>query len=1048
MTAEYVVPEGMPLSVFDSKYARRKADGKMQTYVDRITEVIYGNFSLQLGFLHFSQPELMKDYQRTLELACAGIMPTSGRHLQHGDADQANKIMELHTNCFHRDTRVLTLERGPVPISDLAGQTVTVKARDGHWRPALVSSHGVQALNTIEFCASNGHVSNCPISVVATPNHRWFIDHGITTDLKVGDTLEVAIHIDTNDVEGIRHGLVFGDGSAHKRRATSDTILMQGRTPVTLRLCGSKQQHLVYFQDYHVTYPTHAKGDPVVYVGMKEHWKDLPFTTDPAYLSGFIEGWWLADGSKTYARRGIEITTSNSMGAEWLKQYAAYAGYRVTGSSLHSRKAEDGSFENGQPLHSIRLTRDMPMRVKAISAADAGEVFCVEEPITGGFVLANGLLTGNCSTAMFSFMLFRLLLRGSGVGRDYSSACCRVDWDFMPDIRLVMDESHKDFKYDEFRGGFESLRDARHKYDSDSERVRWFTVDDSREGWAKTVEILETAAWQGKHANKLFIFDFSNVRPSGAPIMGLQGRPASGPLSVMRALSQIASIKGAGMAPWKQSLFIDHYIAACVQFGGARRSARMSVKHWRDRDVMEFIDIKRGGFLWSSNNSLLVDAEFWEGARKPQHSHARRVFEAAVNASYFDGTGEPGFINVDKLNTNMEGVDKITAENYIDKRIYVDLHPRTTDMIENVLGHVKKLKYPFLTNPCGEIVLSTWGGYCVIGDVCLAHCYDLVDAEDAVSLMAKFLVRTNLMKCEYKAEVIRTNRIGVALTGLHEFAWTMFGLTFLDLIDYYPAVFEPPFDKEPSEYKAHSFWMFINELRLAAMAGASELSLELGLVLPHTVTTVKPSGTISKVMDCTEGVHLPALRHYLRWVQYKYNDPELRVLADRGYPIKDISHRYPEYWCVGFPTKQRIVDLMGTENVVTADETTPEQNYHWLMLLENFWLGGPKQNNQVSYTLKYDPQTVSYLQFMDLVLQYQPLIRCCSVMPQSDWRASEAIYGYVPEQPISKEEYDEMLAGITPVSHEGYSEEQLACEGGVCPVEPDVRHISIIEGED
>src|ERR1700681_1316989 len=106
---------------------------------------------------------------------------------------------------------------------------------------------------------------------------------------------------------------------------------------------------------------------------------------------------------------------------------------------------------------------------------------------------------------------------------------------------------------------------------------------------------------------------------------------------------------------------------------------------------------------------------------------------------------------------------------------------------------------------------------------------------------------------------------------------------------------------------------------------------------------------------------------------------------------------------------------MGADNVVCADETTPEENYKWLMLLEHFWLGGTKENNQVSYTLKYDPQTVSYLQFMDLVLQYQPLIRCCSVMPQSDWKQSEVIYGYVPEQPISKEEYEEMMARIKPV---------------------------------
>lgn len=982
----------------------------------------------------------------------------------------------------------------------------------------------------------------------------------------------------------------------------------------------------------------------------------------------------------------------------------------------------------------------------------------------------------NCSTAMFSFMLFRLLLRGSGVGRDYSSECCRVDWDMMPDIRLVLDEAHPDYKEEQFRGAYESLRNARHKYDSSSEDVRWFVVEDTREGWSKVVEILETAAWQRKHENKLFIFDFSQVRCAGTPIMGLQGRPASGPLALMHALASVASIKNAGMKPWKQALFIDHYLAACVQLGGARRAARMATKHWRDRDIMEFIDIKRGGFLWSTNNSLLVDKEFWEAARSPRHTHARRVFEAAVNAAYWDATGEPGFINVDSLNDNRHGMDNITAENYINRNVYTDLHPRTVDMINNVLTHVKTLKYPFLTNPCqpafapvitpkglstvgalkvgdqiwsedgwvvvtnkfstgikpvlryrttagvfygtaehriveygekvqvceaecidriagppvdvqkrwdaqsvmdglvigdgsahltsavpvylsigqydhdyfrsevgglileghpakygiaysvlttilpeelevlpirvvparyslsdpitaasflrglysangsvvvattgfrvtlktassvlveqvqimlsalgipsffttnlsknvvwangtyqskesydvnitgryaerfanaigfiqeykqaklqqaldrvvreprrqklsyeirdlqlvgdmdvydvtvsgahhtywsgacnvsncGEIVLATYGGYCVLGDVCLAYCESKDDALAAVELMGKFLVRCNLMKSDYQAEVMRTNRIGVALTGIHEFAWTMFGLTFRDLISYYDVIDGRRHNPErPLEInmRVHNFWQFIALLRTRAEFGAASKSADVGMTIPHTVTTIKPSGTVGKVMNCTEGAHLPALRHYLRWVQYKANDPELEVLMANGYPAKNIGHRYPDYWVVGFPTKQRIVDLMGSENVTTADETTPEENFKWLRLLERFWLGGDKNNNQVSYTLKYDPTKVSYLEYMDMVLEHQPSVRCCAVMPQSDWKQSEAIYGYVPEEPISEQKYNDLMSSIIPVVHERYDDEALACEAGACPIEPSINQVSAL----
>jgi hypothetical protein len=564
-------------------------------------------------------------------------------------------------------------------------------------------------------------------------------------------------------------------------------------------------------------------------------------------------------------------------------------------------------------------------------------------------------------------------------------------------------------------------------YDPDSERVRWFKVGDSREGWSKTVEILETAAWQGKHSDKLFIFDFSDVRKEGAPIMGLQGRPASGPLSIMEALARVGHIKSADMRPWKQALFIDHALAECVQWGGARRSARMSTKTWRDRDVIEFIDIKRGGFLWSSNNSILVDKEFWSKARQPQHSHARRVFEAAVNAAYFDGTGEPGFINIDMMNDNRDGIDTVTGETYINKKVYVDLHPRTQDMIDNVLEHVKKINIPFIVNPCGEIVLATWGGYCVIGDICLAQVEHLSEAIDAAGLLAKFLIRANRMKCEYAAEVARTNRIGVAITGIHEFAFNHFGYTFHDLID---------------ETKASDFWQFIDQMRQAVETEATAYAKELDMAVPHTFTTIKPSGTISKVMCCTEGAHLPAQTYYLRWVQYKFGDRDLETLKARHYPVQDISHRYPGHCIVGFPTKMPIMDLMNEDQIVTAQQATPTEQYQWVCLLEKYWIG--EKGNQVSYTLKYDPAVTSFTEFMQLVLDWQPLVRCISVLPAADWEQTQRIYGYVPEQPITQQQYESFMRSINPVTREAYVDAELGCETGACPIESDQRTLNVI----
>jgi len=1022
----------------------------------------------------------------------------------------------------------------------------------------------------------------------------------------------------------------------------------------------------------------------------------------------------------------------------------------------------------------------------------------------------------NCSTAIFSFTKFLLLLKGSGVGRCYDSDVCRVDWNYMPNTRFVLDEKHPDFEE-----GFESLAEARHKYDSESEEVRWFQVEDSGEGWVKIIEILETAAFQHKHENKLFIFDFSKIRCKGTPIKGQQGRPASGPGPFMNALKKVSSIKGAGMKPWKQAMFIDHYLSSCVAVGGIRRclpvgtlvqsesglipietvnigcqvktskgfsvvtdtldqgvqavsriktqmgsfdctkdhriavmldyngnytwknagelkpgdrlvfpsheipgtktslpefsytkpkhsttcvdikipeltpeiawflglfagdgyisdpvhrgygtvalhqdqldikeraqnalnsfgiassykefegkqaklkfkskqlgiflrehikkpnealkvpefilqglpsiraayvaglfdadgssrtrslqvvssiyksyvlevqallvslgiasvikekkrkekgwktiyilsikgetfkerftkkvscfsskfsvgnanvtqsshaygfpaewidfpnkhewspknaqmltetftkitgqevslfpievlevkldcyecptfditveadefalgsgilvhnSARIATKSWRDKDVIEFIDIKRVDSeiakLYTANNSITVDAEFWKQAAKPEPSHARRVFEAAVGAAYFDQTGEPGFLNVDLLTNNETGLSKINKDNYISEEYKrtLNLHPKTMEMIEHTLKWVDKKKYKFIVNPCGEIILSMKGGFCVIGDICLANVVDKQDAINAAGLLAKFLMRVNLMPSLYKTEVDRTNRIGVGLTGIHEFAYKNFDLTFWDLLD---------------ENKSFEFWSFIDTLRRAVESSSVDFAEKTNTTIPHTFTTIKPSGTISKVMNCTEGAHLPAMPHYIRWVQYALNDSAVVEHKNRGYPIKDISSQYSGHCVIGFPTKLPISDLMG-DKVVTSREVSPGEQYEWLRLLEKYWLGGKGSNNQISYTLKYNPKELSYLEFSKMILENQPTVKACSVMPS----INESAYAYVPEERITKEEYDNLVSKIKLLDKEAVDSSRLDCDGGACPIEPDIN---------
>ena len=407
---------GMGQAVAERTILRKKSDGSWETWEDVADRVALGN-----SLLCATQEEQEREYQILKKHLLKANTLMSGRHLQHGDETQPQRPMEVYINCFDGSEKLLTLEQGPVSFKEIVGETVTVKAKDGAWRLAKVKKYGKQVVYKYRFGAKYGSLKNYTIDVLATKNHRWFLaDGSITDNLSVGDSLMPAKADNDMDNEAIRHGLIFGDGSAgqtHKRRRDYETIYVsQGRSYCSIRLCGKDKDYLSYFEGFHVSYPPSTNGDPVVYVGKKEFWKSLPFTTDPSYINGFICGWWMADGYKTYLRNanygGIEISTSNIDCVEWLKSYCAYAGYIITGISVKDRKLNDGSYDNGKPLNCIRLAKGIHRKLLAIEEIGVRDVYCVEEPITTGFVLANGLLTGNCATASNSFMLFLLLMSG------------------------------------------------------------------------------------------------------------------------------------------------------------------------------------------------------------------------------------------------------------------------------------------------------------------------------------------------------------------------------------------------------------------------------------------------------------------------------------------------------------------------------------------------------------------------------------------------------------------------------------------------------------
>lgn len=316
------------------------------------------------------------------------------------------------------------------------------------------------------------------------------------------------------------------------------------------------------------------------------------------------------------------------------------------------------------------------------------------------------------------------------------------------------------------------------------------------------------------------------------------------------------------------------------------------------------------------------------------------------------------------------------------------------------------------------------GGYCVIGDVVPYHAQTDDDAEDAFRVTTRALMRTNLMEFLYDKEVKRTNRIGVGITGFHEWAWKRFNYGWKDIVD---------------EQKSLPMWLTLSRFKRAIVETSKNYAQVLGVNVPHTDTTIKPAGTTSKLFGLTEGAHLPTMREFLRWVQFRNDDPLVEGYREKGYPVKKLQS-YSGTTIVGFPTQPEICKLGMGDALVTAAEATPEEQYEYLRLLEKYWIRGVEEDgvtplsesgNQVSYTLKYDPSKVSFDEFKRTLLEGQSSVRCCSVMPQTDSSA----YEYQPEEPTTKARYQQICQAIQDADiQEDIGQEHVDCSSGACPI--------------
>lgn len=226
-----------------------------------------------------------------------------------------------------------------------------------------------------------------------------------------------------------------------------------------------------------------------------------------------------------------------------------------------------------------------------------------------------------------------------------------------------------------------------------------------------------------------------------------------------------------------------------------------------------------------------------------------------------------------------------------------------------------------------------------------------------------------------------------------------------------------------------------NDLQRTATSAAYSMADELGTPRPKNTTTIKPSGTLSKVMDTTEGLHKPLGKYIFNNVNYGKHDPILPLVRAAGYRVWD-NPIDPEGVLVTFPVKWEGVPFdkyvkNGVEMEVNL-ETAIQQLERYKMLMQN-WC---QQN--VSATISYSVDEVEGI--VDWLYDNWDVYVGVSFLFRADptKTAKDLGYLYLPQEVVTKEEYERYLSTLQPIDINKANDIDAPldadCESGVCPV--------------
>ena len=346
-------------------------------------------------------------------------------------------------------------------------------------------------------------------------------------------------------------------------------------------------------------------------------------------------------------------------------------------------------------------------------------------------------------------------------------------------------------------------------------------VEDSKIGWAKAFRKLISLLYSGLSPQ----WDVSQVRPKGAPLKTMGGR-ASGPDPLVDLMTFTKKIfnesKGRKLSPI-QCHDIMCKVGEIVIVGGVRRSALISLSDINDTELRT----AKVGSWWEENphRALANNSACYD--KKPQLETFMDEWLSLIKSK----SGERGIFN------------------------------REASKLQALKTNRRDPNFDFGTNPCSEIILRSEEfcnlTECVIrSDDSLENVRRKVRLATILGTFQATLTDFRYLRKSWKENTEEEALLGVSLTG----------------------IFDNTFYSFPSEDLKNE----LNNLKELAIKTNATFAKKLSINQAAAITCIKPSGTVSQLVDSGSGIHPRYGRYYLRTVRISKNDPICKFMDASG----------------------------------------------------------------------------------------------------------------------------------------------------------------------